>query len=196
MKIVNDMGIVLISLYYIFLGAYYVLYAKILYTAAGLVTCYGTECMMLIFLKMVCFVFGIIGFVYVLLAVVIRFHRFGVNLILITSAFNIVLMVIYLLKPMMFSLWITFVFPIRVVLTRSLEYVPVQGDWASMLESGFEIFMILLNIGIAAYLIMCTRREVWGPEEKKDEEEDGEEEDEEMTSEEFVKAVRESFKKK
>jgi hypothetical protein len=193
MKIVNDIGIVLISFYYLFLGAYYVVYAKILYTAAGLVPCYSMDCTTLVLLKLVCIVFGVVGFTYVILSVVIRFHRVGFGLAMVASVFNIALMAIYLLKPMMFSLWITFVFPIRVVLTRSLEYIPVQGDWVPMLESGFEVFMILLNIGIAAYLIMCLRREVWGPEERKDEEED-EEEDED--DEESVRAVRDSSKKK
>jgi len=195
MNIINDIGIVVISLYFLFLGAYYAVYAKVLYTATGLAGCWGTDCLMIAFLKFLCGVLGVVGLVYVILAIIIRFHRIGGYLALAACVFNILIMVTYLLRPVVFSLWITFIFPIRVLLTRSLEYAPVRGDLESLLETGFELFMILINIAIAVYLLRCFKKRLWGPLEESEEEHAGDE-DEEMTAEEFVKAVRESFEKK
>jgi hypothetical protein len=188
MKIVNDAGIVLISLYYLFLGAYYVVYAKALYTATYFVQCSDIDCMTLIVLKILCLVLGVIGLAYIALAIVIRFHRVGFGLVMVTSAFNIVLMIIYLLKPVMFSLLLTFVLPIRTLLSLSIEYMSAPGGWEPILESGFELLMIIINIGIAAYVFRCRREEVWEPEEN--------EEDEDVSEEELKKELRETFKNK
>lgn len=191
MKIINDIGIVLISLYFLFLGAYYVVYAKILNMAAYIVLCSGTDCLMLVFLKILALILGAIGTVYVILSILIRFHRVGCHLALAACCFNVLLMIAYLLRPSIFSLWLTFVFPIRVILTRSLEYAPAQAmGLTSLLKSGFEVFMILLNIGIAAYLLRCLGREVWGPVEKGEEDEKGE-----LSEEELREAVEEEVKK-
>lgn len=191
MKIINNIGIVLISLYFIFLGAYYVVYARILYTATDMVVCLGTDCAMLMFLKILAWVLGFVGVVYVILAIAIRFHRVGCYLALAACFFNVILMIAYMLRPTMFSLWLTLVFPIHVILTRSIEYAPAQAEnLVPLLESGLELLMILLNIVIAAYLLKCLGREVWGTAEKKGEDEDEDDSDEDELREAVKKSVK------
>lgn len=195
MKIINDKGIVLVSLYFLILGAYYIIYAKLLYTATGIAPCLGAECIMFGFLKILALSLGFIGCAYIVLALLIRFHRVGCYLALAACAFNMLFMATYLVRPTIFPLWLTFIFPIRMILTTGLEYVPAQtGDAVSLLETGVEIFMILLNIGIAAYLLRCLGREVWGPAEGKHDEED--EDDDELSEDELEEAVKETFRKK
>lgn len=193
MKIVNNIGVVLVSLYFIFLGAYYVIYAKILYTALGLTACGGADCLTFTFMKVLAVILGVVGFAYVFLAIVIRFHRAGCHLALVACLFNIVLMAAYLLRPEMFALWLSFVFPIKIVLERVFQYAPSQTNaLLPSLETGIEVFMILINIVIAAYLLRCLGREVWGPAEKEDEDED---DDDEPSEDELKEAVREVRKK-
>jgi hypothetical protein len=174
MKIINDKGVVLISLFFLLLGAYYIIYARVLFTATEMVSCFGTDCLTLLFLRILTLILGVIGAAYIILAVIIRFHRVGCYLALVACCFNILLMISYLLRPSVFSLGLTLVFPIRVILSRSLEYTPAQArDFISLLESGFELFIILLNIGIAAYLVRCLSKELWGHVEEEEEEEMG-----------------------
>ena len=61
MKFVKDGGIVLISVFFLLLGAYNIIYAKILLTALNEVSCFGMECMTLGFLRMMAWILGAIG---------------------------------------------------------------------------------------------------------------------------------------
>lgn len=160
--IVKDNGILLISIHYLLLGAYEIVYAKILLTAANMVSCFAMDCLILSFLRMLSWVLGVIGVCYILIAVLIRFHRVGCYMALAASCFNIVLMITYLIKPTMLPIWFTFILPVRVILTKSLSYSPEQArDFLSLFENSLEVFIILLNIVIAAYLLRCLGRGVW-----------------------------------
>jgi hypothetical protein len=162
MKIVKDRGIVLISIYYLLFGAYSMIYAKVLLTATGSVSCSGTECLMLVFLRMLAWILGVIGFVYLLTAVLIRLHRAGCYLALAASIFNIVLMAAYLLKPTIMTIGLTFILPVRLILTRSMSYSPAQArDLLSIIGSFLEVFIILINFVIGAYLLKGLDRGLW-----------------------------------
>jgi len=163
MKTVKDWGVLLISIYYLFFGAYNILYAKILLTATSLVSCSGgTDCLMLMFLKLLALILGAIGVVYILIAVLIRLRSIGCKLALAASAFNIILMLAYLVKSDMIPIWLTFVLPLRVILTASISYSPAQAaDFLSLASSFLEVIMIVLNIGIAFYLLKCLDRKLW-----------------------------------
>jgi hypothetical protein len=162
MKMVKDFGILLVSIYYLFFGAYNILYSRILFTAISLTSCSGTDCLMLVFLKMLALILGTIGFVYMLTAVLIRFRAVGCKFALVASAFNIILMLAYLLKPDMLPIWLTFVLPLRVIFTESISYSPAQAaDFLSLLGGFLEVIIIVVNIGIAFYLLKCLDRKLW-----------------------------------
>jgi len=164
MKLVKDRGIVLISVFFLLLGAYNIIYAKILLTALNEVSCFGMDCMTLGFLRMMAWVLGAIGVCYIITAIVIRLHEVGCYLAIVASCFNILLMVAYLTKLSVMPIWMTFILPVRIILTQSISYSPWQTrDFLSIMGSSLEILIILLNIGVIAYLFKYLGKEVWGP---------------------------------
>jgi len=161
MKFVKDGGIVLISVFFLLLGAYNIIYAKILLTALNEVSCFGMECMTLGFLRMMAWILGAIGVCYIITAIAIRLHEVGCYLAIVASCFNILLMIAYLTKLSVMPIWMTFILPVRIILTQSISYSPSQArDLLSVMGSSLEILVILLNIGIIAYLFNYLRREV------------------------------------
>ncbi|MEM3690531.1 MAG: hypothetical protein QXZ40_02270, partial [Candidatus Micrarchaeia archaeon] len=100
-------------MYFLFYGAYITVYAKTFLTAVGLTQCFGEQCLKIGFLSLLGWILVGIGLVYIITAVLLRFHKLGCYTAMVISLFSILLIIAYSLKPDLTALWLIFIFPVK-----------------------------------------------------------------------------------
>jgi hypothetical protein len=163
--------VVLVSLYYLFFGAYLAIYAKNFLTAVQLVGCFGEQCLKIGFLHMLGWLLVGIGLVYVLTAILLRFHRVGCYIAVVTSSFTILLSIACILNPDFTTLQLLFISPTKFILETATKLLPVFQPIVNLTE----VLIVIFNLALVLYLVFLLGSGVWDekveiPEEELEEE--------------------------
>lgn len=148
----KDIGVVLASVYFLLFGAYNMLYAKSFLATLTLFQCSGEECLRMGFYSLLGWILLGVGICYILLSILIRFHRLGCYGGIVISLFNILLIIAYAIRPALAPLRLVFIFPL------TLPFLLLNFPQP---ESLVELLFALLNAAIAIYLFLSLARGVW-----------------------------------